>query len=56
MHLVNQIDEIDQFSNQLKAKAAAGQKITVEELERFARDAIARPLLQQEKERIRGGM
>ena len=47
---------MDRFSNELKSKAANGETITVMDLERLIADAVARPLLQQEKEVLRARM
>ncbi|CAF1510579.1 unnamed protein product [Adineta ricciae] len=51
--LVQQIDAIDTFVNNLMLKVANGEVITVVDLQRALRDAAARPLLYEEKERLR---
>ena len=52
---MNQIDEIDQFTNELRTKAANGEKISLADFNRSLADAALRPALQKEKERIRAG-
>ena len=53
---MQQIDAIDTFANGLMLKATNGGLITVVELQKLLADAAARPLLYEEKERIRKGM
>ncbi|CAF1510607.1 unnamed protein product [Adineta ricciae] len=51
--LVQQIDAIDTFVNNLMLKVANGEVITVVDLQTLVRDAVARPSLYAEKERLR---
>lgn len=52
---MNQIDEIDRFANELRTKADNGEKINLADLNRSVADAVLRPTLYKEKERIRAG-
>ena len=53
---MQQIDAIDTFANNLKLKLANGGHITIVELERALADAAVRPVLYEEKERLRKGV
>lgn len=52
---MNQIDEIDQFANELRTKIDNGEKISVADFNRSLANAGLRSTLQKEKERIRAG-
>ncbi|CAM4899338.1 unnamed protein product [Rotaria socialis] len=51
--LVKLIDEIDNFKAMFRNKVARHEVISMDELDQFERNAVARPRLVEDKEKLR---